>query len=154
MPSSVSTVAKQTTFLGGPFLAAAFPFSSHTLASSLKAAHHPTSSCRSPQSRRKNQKVPCGMHLGLPFPLIRVRGDWVHEAAHGNEEGERFSSKFQSQEDALSTVDVSKSGQYIITELLEYHAGAFWTTFLHMASTYTESHSDLWRPGYHPGHCR
>ncbi|GAB0208731.1 hypothetical protein GRJ2_003338800 [Grus japonensis] len=38
--------------------------------------------------------------------------------ACGDKEGERFSSKFRSQEDALSTVGVTKSGQYIVAKLL------------------------------------
>ena len=63
-----------------------------------------------PWSCRKNHRVPRGMCLGLPFPLDWLRGAplTAKVLAHRDEDGERFFSKCQSQEDALSTVGVSE----------------------------------------------
>lgn len=100
------------------------------------------------------------MVLGFPFPLTMVGEDWLHGApltaevlACGDKEGERLSSKFQRQEDALSAVGVSKSGQYIVATVLEYDTGAFWTTFFTWP-IYTGHSPDLQRPHCHRGHHR
>lgn len=95
------------------------------------------------------------MVFGLLFPLTVVGEDWLHGLpltaevlACGDKEGERFSSEFQGQEDALSTAGVSKSGQYIAAMLLEYNTGAFWTMFFTWP-IYTGHSPDLRKPRCH-----
>jgi len=56
-------------FLGGPFLTAVFPLSSHTQASSLKVGSPCHFLISSPWSCRKKQSAPHIMCLGLPSPL-------------------------------------------------------------------------------------
>ena len=150
LPSCVSTATKPTAFLGGPFSTAVFPLRSRTRASSLKGGSPSHFLMSSPCSRRKNQSAPHSMRLGLPLPVPGAGGDWLLGApltakalARRDEEGQRFSSKFWSQDDTLSTVGVPISGQYLAAKLLEYDAGALWITFLHMARVHRTSSGSL-----------
>lgn len=68
-------------------------------------------------------------------------------------QGERqVSCKSQSQWDALSTADIFKPGQSIVSRLMEYNAGEFQTTLLHFLMY--SGHLHLWRHGCHLGHHR
>ena len=156
MPSTVSTAAELTAVLDGP----SYQLSSPSIGIqelltwgglTIPLPHVlPLVTQEEPESAM--QCVP-----RLPSPLARrgriCRVPLKAEMLACGDKGGRFSSKHRSQWDALSTVGVSKSGQSIIARRLEYNAGAFQTTLLHMPM-YAGHHPDLWRPGCHPGHCR
>lgn len=95
------------------------------------------------RSPRRNQREAHSVCLGAP--------DGQGPDLWGRGERQVF-CKSQSQWDALSTAGIFKPGQSIFFRRMEYNAGEFRTTLLHLLMY--SGHRHLWRHCCHLGHCR
>lgn len=147
-------------FQEGPSLAAVFPLSLCTWASSLKVGLPSHFLMSSPWSCRKNQKVTCSGVPGLPFPLIGALGLHGDPLAtkvlpEGTRREKHFLQNFRSRKkpELFTQLVYVNLGNTLLSSSLEVDAGLFGQP----SSTwpiYTGCHLDLWRPCCHLGDYR